>query len=330
MPETKSPSKLQYSRIIEIDRLLREKRRFALDGLAERFGVSRRTVERDIESLRDYFNAPIVFDRTAMSYKYSAENFSLPSISLSEKELFTILLAERALRQYKGTPFEPVIHGAFNKLVGLLPGGAGVSVDVADLCSAVVFEQAPPVSEYDPDIFAKLLEAVARSQTMNITYYSASRDRVTSRKVDPYHIANWGGDWYLIARCHKNRDIRNFHLTRVKEVHAKDHYFSRPDDFKPREYMGAGFGQMTGPKKSTVRVKLFPPASKWAKEKIWHPTQVLQEHRDGSLEITMQVSGLDAVRRWALHFGAQAEILEPKAMRDEVQAELKKAIKRYS
>lgn len=324
------PSKLAFSRIIEIDRQLRSRSLPTLDELSREFGVSRRTVERDIESMRDYFDAPIEYDRNKKTYKYMNPNFSLPSITLSDKELFSILIAERALRQYSGTPFEPVVHQAFNKLVSLLPGGKGLSVDMKDLCSAIVFESEPPVTEYTPEVFSTLLDAISKEQRVEMTYYTMSRDKENVRQVDPYHIACWGGDWYLIAFCCNHREIRNFHLARIHEAKLVDHYFSRPSDFDPKKYMADGFGHMTGKNKVKVKVRVHPPASRWVKEKIWHPSQVITEHKDGSLEISMEVSAFDAIKRFVMQFGAQAELLEPKEMRKEMKNETAKMHSKYS
>jgi predicted DNA-binding transcriptional regulator YafY len=65
------------------------------------------------------------------------------------------------------------------------------------------------------------------------------------------------------------------------------------------------------------------------KEKIWHPSQIIAEHKDGSIDISMEVSALSAVKRFVLQFGSQAELLEPKEMRKEIKEELTKASCKY-
>ncbi len=333
MPKT-PPSKLAFSRIVEIDRRLRSRCLPTLDELSREFGVSRRTIERDIESMRDYFGAPIEYDRNKRTYKYTETSFGLPATTLTQQELHSLLVAERALRQYSGTPFEEspqnsLVHRTINKLISLLPGNKQLSENLKDLCKAVVFETGSPFTEYSPQIFSSLLEAIEKERTIQMTYYSMSTGQEGVRKVDPLHVANWGGDWYLIGRCRTHNDIRNFHLTRIREVIVTDEDFTRPDNFDPKQYMEAGFGQMIGGKIEKVKIRFLPPSSRWIKEKIWHPTQILAEHKDGSIEMTMEVSALEAVKRFVLQFGSQTELLEPKDLRKEIGAELEKAGRKY-
>ena len=94
------------TRIIQIDEMLRGGAFVGMDELVFKFGVNRRTVERDFERLRDEMNAPLEYDKTRKMYHYTDPTFSVPNVVLTEGEIFTVSTLMPLLEQYKNTPLE--------------------------------------------------------------------------------------------------------------------------------------------------------------------------------------------------------------------------------
>lgn len=333
---SKTPGKFAYGRIVTLDRLLRQDRFPPVAELAKQFGISSRTVERDLEALRDYFGAPVEYNRSARTYRYTDSTYRLPAITLTQEELVVTLVVERLLRQYAGTPFEPVVLGAFNKLTSMLPEEACLSVDVGNLCKAMVFEQGIPIREYSLDSFVSLLDAIAKRKRTEISYYTVEGNReIGTRFVDPYHLANWGGEWYLVALCLRRKQVCNFHLQRVKEVYALDLHFDRPQGFDAQMYMARGFGIIAGDAKERVRLQILVSASRWVKEKVWHFSQRFEKiESDGSFILCMDApadqAGRECLRRWVLQFGSEAVVMEPAWLKREIKEHLERALTQYS
>ena len=79
----------------------------------------------------------------------------------------------------------------------------------------------------------------------------------------------------------------------------------------------------------SVCIRFAPSWATYVREHSWHPSQKLERRRDGSVELRMEVGGTTELRNWVLSFGGGAEVLEPESLRDEVAAELERALARY-
>ena len=146
--------KVQFWRLLKIDEMIRAKRFPTVRSLAKEFEVSKRTVERDIEFLRDRYEAPIEYDHSKCGYVYTQETFFLKSLFLTDEELFSAAVFEKALRQYRNTPIEGRLKAVFAKLTELLPDDA-VSVNTLWLDDTVTF-----IPEPSPAIRPETFEAV--------------------------------------------------------------------------------------------------------------------------------------------------------------------------
>ena len=90
--------KVKSRRILRIDEALRSGKKVTLASLVKRCeGVSARTIQRDIEFMRDFNNAPIVYDRETRSYRYTEPNFFIKTVQMTEGELFSLALFDRLL-----------------------------------------------------------------------------------------------------------------------------------------------------------------------------------------------------------------------------------------
>ena len=84
--------------------------------LAEMLEISAKTVQRDIDFMRDRLNLPIDYDPLRFGFYYSRPVANFPSIEVTEGEIIALFVAQKVLDQYKGTPFEKPLHAAFHKI----------------------------------------------------------------------------------------------------------------------------------------------------------------------------------------------------------------------
>ena len=162
--------------------------------LARDLEVSTKTVHRDIEFIRDRLRLPIEYDGARFGFVYTQEVGSFPSLQITEGELFALLVAEKALQQYRGTSFERPLLSAFRKMADSLP--ETVSLNLADWEQTISFRtSAVPVLNLE--IFDTLAKATARRQQLILTYRKPGRSESERRTVDPYHLANINGEWFL-------------------------------------------------------------------------------------------------------------------------------------
>lgn len=174
-------------RLYEIHRLVSQETYPNCRLLAEWFEVSRRTAERDIERLRDQFGMAIEYDRQRKGYYY-AEPADLPPVKLQEGEAIALFLGQRLLMQCKGTPFEGFVIRAMEKIRQLLPQSIEVSLE--RVLGSVSFH-AEPLRGEEVEVanrYELLMHAIANRRTVLTDYYTAARQAVTPRQLDPYHL----------------------------------------------------------------------------------------------------------------------------------------------
>jgi len=316
-----------FRRIIEIDYLLGQKKYPSAPQLAERFEVDIRTVYRDIEYMRDQLGAPIGFDRKRNGYHYTEEGYILPILRLTEGELVAIFLAERVLAQYSGTPYYARLKSAFEKICNSLPETVSLNLSLA----AGSFSFQPgPVRETETEIFDRLTRAISDGRRLRMTYFTQSRNELTQRLIDPYHVLNYGGDWYLIAHCHLRGCPRDFAISRIRVLEETDEFFVIPADFDLEAYLSSGFGIEKGGRPADVVIWFDPYQARWIREKQWDESEVREERADGSLLLRMRVPVTGELKRWVLSYGSHAAVLEPEWLREEMKEEAGKVLGNYS
>jgi predicted DNA-binding transcriptional regulator YafY len=175
--------------------------------------------------------------------------------------------------------------------------------------------------------FRQLIHAVRDGRQLELLYWTASRDETNRRVVDPNHLAAIDGDWFLVGYCHLREEERMFAPSRIRELRETGEHCERPDDFHIANFLEPSFRKMrgTGPA-NEVRLRFSPLAARYIREKNWHPTQQLDNQPDGGLVLTLRVNHLLEVKRWALSWGADCEVLRPQELRAEIAAELGKML----
>lgn len=310
-----------FYRIHRIDYLIRQSAYPNVPKLSRRLEVSTRTIERDIEFLRDSLGAPLKYDPKRRGYYYTRSDFSLPSVKLTAGELVTLYLGQKLLSQYKGTAFETSIIRAFTKIRTFLP--EEVEIDFANLDEFLSFDVKPLRGEehHVAETFQEIARALKDHETIKITYYTASRDAESSRLVDPYHLRCHEGAWYLIGYCHRRCEVRTFALDRVRKLKHTKRQFKVQPGFSLEEYLGHSLGIERGRELHEVVVWFDAEAARWVKERMWHPTQEIIFQDDGSLVFKAFLSGLGEVKRWVLGYGVHAKVLSPIQLREEIAEE---------
>lgn len=318
-----------FERIYFIDRRIREGKYPNTLKLAEDLEVEQRTIERDIEHMRDRLGADIAYDRRRKGYYYTSKDFRLSPLKLSQEEATILFLGQKLLAQCAGTPFENLILSACDKISTHF--SAGISMDVSLIESTLSFDVIPLRGDDGEllDIFTRLVNAIRSETTVWLKYFSASKDEVTKRYVEPYHLRYFQGAWYLIGFCQLRTEVRTFAIDRILDLTETDQHFSLLPDFSLKEFLAGSMGIEAGGAFHEVLIHFDSYQARYIRERRWHESQRIEEKDDGSLILNLEVSGLGEVKRWVLSFGSHAVVLAPENLRQEVKDELRKAIAGY-
>ena len=279
--------------------------------LARQIEVATKTIHRDIEFMRDRLNLPIEFNSGRNGYHYTEEVSAFPTMQITEGELFALVVAEKALQQYRGTSFEKPLLSAIKKMEQALPDT--ISLNLADLEQAISFRtRAEPL--LDLKIFDVLAKAVSRRQQLELAYRKPGQKEGERRMVDPYHLANINGEWFLFAYDHARKDIRTFVPARIQFARPTGKTFERSQKFSLEDRLRDSFGVHSGEGEYDVVIRFNSRVADYIREKKWHESQQLRELKGGGVELRMKLSGLVEVGRWILGWGGDARVIRPREL----------------
>lgn len=284
--------------------------------LAADLEVCAKTIHRDIDFMRDRMGLPIEFDAVRNGYRYTEEVEAFPTLQITEGELLALMVAEKALQQYRGTPFEERMVTALKKLERALPDT--VSLNLAEWDHAISFR-----TSVEPVVNLPLMEglanAVQQRRQLKLAYRKPGARLAESRVVDPYHLANVNGDWYLFAFDHLRRAIRTFVPARIQSIEMTGDTFRRPARFAVEQHLRDSFGIFSREGDFEVVVRFEESVADYIREKRWHPSQQLSDLPGGGVRLRLRLGSLVEVQRWILGWAGRAVVEAPPELVDGVR-----------
>jgi predicted DNA-binding transcriptional regulator YafY len=316
----------QWARVIWLDQEIRAERFPSVAGLRETFCVARRTAFNTVNFLRDSLGAPLAYSSSRRGYYYTDPTYGLPAVFLREGEVLAILLAEQVTRQYLGTPLERPLRDAIEKISRYLP--QEVQVELGDLAAAFHFSGGtglePPLG-----VMMEVQRALRQRCLLKIRYYTASRDEISERVIEPHFLNNVRGDWLLVAWDRDRADDRVFMVARIRECRLLSERFELRAELRPESYATSMFLTEHDWKPEEVLLRFDAYQARWIRERTWHPTQELEDLPGGGLLLRLRVSIGGDLERWILGYGSHVEVMEPLRLRERVAEELAQGAARY-
>jgi predicted DNA-binding transcriptional regulator YafY len=305
------------------------------DAFARRFYADR----SELESLRIQLTVERPADGAAEQENYSLrpENFHLPPIAFTDKELaalqtaLSLLDGEFAYAEPLRLALQQITWGRPSPLQA--PEQRSVALGIT--ASAGGHELSARL--------AKVETAIFRNKTIVFEYYTMERDELSTRRVDPYHLLFQGGQFYLLGYAHERKAIRVFRLSRIRGkvsyATKAEHDFHRPTDFDPRAYANRADWQL-GDERGVARV-LISERIAWQVERhfgrygeICSQTDGVEDDGASSSEgETVFLTGYSSPRSvisWVLGLGANARLLGPEELVEEFERRIELLQERHS
>jgi len=280
--------------------------------LARDLEVCRKTILRDLAFMRDQLDLPIEYDLGIQAYRYTHSVEAFPTVHVTEGELLALLVAQRALEQYRGTSFHHQLEVAFGKLAGGLRDR--ISFSAGGEFQAVSFKNVG-LGRADMVVFNELSAAVLRQVEVTFGYRKPGEARPVPRRVRPYHLAHRENLWYLIGFDVERAALRTFALPRITGVEAGKTRFTRPPDFSAEKFFASALGVLGGEHNYLVVIRFVPSAADRVREREWHESQELKDLPDGGVELRLRLGALAEIERWVLGWGPSAEVIRPPELR---------------
>jgi len=316
----------QLERIMEIDRRIRNEEYPNADRLAKILEVSRRVIFTDRDFMISRLGAPIEYDRAKGGWCYTDQTWVLPGMIVTEGELLAFFLSVEISKRFLGTSLESSMRSAVEKIAKGVKGP--VSVDMDTLRSHYTFS-APVLISANEKVLLDIHHAISEKKCMWMRYFTASRGEHTERTVLPYHLHNIRGDWYLIAFDQLRNQYRTFLVGRITDLKILSERFVRDENFSISDWKQGAFQAERSGEAMDVSIRFTSATAHYIRERVWHPSQRIEEHEDGSLILHLKTGGFGEVKRWVLQYGGGAEVLSPESLRQECIAEIKKLSELY-
>lgn len=279
--------------------------------LAQRFDVSEEEVVRDLNLVMCCGVPPygadelvsVVLDEDGSVLAWKGPYFNRP-MRLTPAEGFAVLAAGRALLAVPGAQPHGALGSALEKLEAAVGSAGSVTVELES-----------------PALLGAVRAAAERSQRLAVTYYSAWRDDLTERVIDPLVVFSREGRWYVAARDSRSGEVRHFRVDRLRAAEPTGQTFERPAEVRAPERAFSG-----GPEATEVEIEL-PPTGRWVVES--YESLSVEALDGGRLRVRLAVAGERWLERLLLRVGPEARVVSPAALSGLGAAAAARLIERY-
>jgi predicted DNA-binding transcriptional regulator YafY len=295
--------------------------------LSEKFEISQKQAQREIEFMRDRLHAPLTYNPNQKGYELEDTSYELPPVWFKEDELLALCLALRLASALPDRKLKKSLYELLEKFLTFRFLDSPPSLeDIKEKVSVKNIEY----YKVDESVFHKVIDSLFRNEPLRISYYTPHKDETTERVIQPLHLLCYMGSWHLIAFCTLKKELRDFALSRIRLIEPSSQPIELPNGLPHvRDYIKKSFGVITGGESIEVCLKFVPAISHWISEQIWFSSQEVSRNEDGSVCLKFPVADFREVRREILKYGSSVEVLSPQELREEIIHEIERMSKNY-
>ena len=301
----------------------------SIDALSKELEVTTRTIRRDLAALQEAGFA--LYDERDddghVTWRLGGQVLKGIDTGFTLPELCALYLSRNILEAVTGTPFQRDLTNAFGRLAKLLSPRMRQFLD--RLPSVLVAKAGPRArgGASSPDIVARLLEATLHFRVTTMRYHSVSSGRMKDYLVHPYRLALAQGGMYLLAYVPEYKAIRTFAVDRIASASLEKQTFT-PTQAVGDDVFANSLGVNTGPAER-VEIEFDARVAPYIRARVWHPSQEIEDARDGGVSVRLNVCHDWGLRSWILSWGPFARVVSPPRLAKEIHSNLEAAGTRY-
>ena len=289
---------------------LQSKKVVRAQDLADRFGVSLRTVYRDIRSLEEA-GVPL-YGEAGTGYSL-VDGYRLPPVMFTPEEAMAFITAGKLMEKFSDKTLTDNFASALYKVKAVLRTTEKDLVDnLESQIDMIDHKQASPPNSNSLDV---LLKAVAEKKAVQMTYKAFGSDGETNRLAEPIGIFHENDNWYTIAYCHLRTEYRQFRLDRIVSI--------KLTDVKQQEHVGLKEYRQLYPQEwekfpvEKVVLRVAKNSIPYIRERRHYYGFVSETENGDTLEMTfLSQWAEEGLLRWFMMFADKGEILEPDWLRE--------------
>jgi proteasome accessory factor C len=241
---------------------------------------------------------------------------------VDDGEFVTIRLADQFSRPLRLTPAEGLALLAAGRTLLAVPG----SDPAGPLATALTkLEQALDLPNVivqvgEPVHLAAIRDAAARGERVEIDYWSAGRDDMTTRRIDPAFAFFAMGEWYVSAYCHRANEERMFRVDRIRALRATGEQF----EVGSNDEIAEVFTPAAADPRVTIELQ---PSAAWVADA--YPAESITTRPDGTLEVELAISEPAWLERLMVRLGPEARVVRPQSARRAGADAARRVLARY-
>ena len=300
---------MKIDRLIGILSVLLQEEKVTAPELAERFEVSRRTINRDIEDLCKA-GIPILTVQGTGGGISIMNGYRMDRTILTSKDMQMILAGLRSLDSVSGSSY-------YGQLMEKIQAGSSEFISGRD---SVLIDLSSWYKTSLPPKISTIQDAIENRHILDFYYYAPSGE--SKRSIEPYYVIFKWTSWYVYGWCLKRKDYRLFKLNRMDMVKETGKQFSCRNAPVP------DLGTETAFPGNIILKALFDPEMKWRLVEEFGP-DCYEVQEDGRLLLIRDYSDIENLTMWMLTFGDKVEVLEPPEVRNRLKTIAGSMIKIY-
>lgn len=299
----------KFDRVVTTLVLLQGKKIVTAATLAERFGVSLRTIYRDVQTLKTA-GVPIIGD-PGLGYSIM-EGYRLPPIAFSETEALALLTAEKMIGSLAGAEAQAQYSAAMHKIRAVLRGADKQAVEALDSGLNI------KLSRYHYELpqlpLQELFSSIAKKQVIHLQYCGAS-GQVSEREVEPVGCYHQHGRWYLMGFCRTRQAYRNFLVNRMKRVRVLPECYEQ-EHVNLQTFLKEQEASLLAKRPAKQEIELiFDPSIQVFAKRQKHAFGFVKEFvQEGNLHMVFENNSIEIMARWLISYGNSVTVVRPLAL----------------
>lgn len=313
-------------RIKRVLELMQDAKHPNCSTIARALEVSVKTACRDIDYMRDELELPIEYDEQRHGFYLTKPVDQFPMVKVTERELFYVCVAHKAIEHYRGTALEKPLEQAFKKFAGRLDGEDQMYLQSMDDVLSI-----RPFAPDDADLhlFDVLTQGITERRLLKFQYKKPGEKSRRPRRVHPYHMLEFGGRWYLIAYDVEQKVVRKYMLGRMQDLELTTERFTDRKDFDPKTYFKGSVGVVTGEGDYDVVIEMDAWLTDVLRGRRFDPKQVWTELPAGGSYLNLRLNSLDEIEHHVLSWGTHATVIGPVELRERLRRIAEELWQRY-
>lgn len=312
-----------------IDRLtailiqLQSKRVVKAQEIADRFGISLRTVYRDVRALEEA-GIPLAGE-AGVGYSL-VEGYRLPPVMFTKEEAAALLFGAKLVEKMSDHSVKREFQSALYKIQAVLRLHEKDHLEILN-AHVQVFRSPRPEGKFANHFLTDAQQAIVQKQVLWIEYFSNYKESFTQRELEPMGLLYYGQHWHMIAFCRLRHDYRDFRVDRIRQLRSLDQPFEVQAEHSLQTYLDR-LARTENLEEAVVRID--KKVARYIQEEKYHYGFVSEKDLGDTVEIHFLTHCLEALGRWLLIVGPTTAIVKPESLTQTMQRLAREVYQHYS